>query len=252
MMASLIRRIARTEPAPPWGPVTALGVVVGAFVALLAGTVIVSIVAANSPTATLVGWSIGMVAIALYITVVRNRTPEDGQAMRIGPTTAPLLIYLLLGLGVGITLDVISLAVTGQTFPVPELLGFFDLGTAPPSFVNPGILGLVIAGLFLMVIQPVGEALVFHGVAYPALRANLGIWAGFFITALFYAVFHLVAYSPPGGGGNFTLVWYTVIVPFLDGIFLTTCRAVSGSTRAVVAAHVGLGLFALIRAVLLM
>jgi hypothetical protein len=66
-------------------------------------------------------------------------------------------------------------------------------------------------------------------------------------TSVFYAVFHLLAYAPPGGSSG-ALLWYTLILPFLESLFITVVRANTRSTRAAIAAHAGLGLFALLRA----
>lgn len=239
----LINRLGREEPAPPWGLVSAIGYIIGAFACVVLGTSLAS--ALLSDTTFIVGWSIGMVAIALLVTVTRNRTPQDGEALRIGAAHSrfPLPIILLLSIGVAVAIDLLTLAVTGGGVPAPELLRLVD--TSDRSFAAWGL-----AALFLVILQPAGEELVFRGIAFPALRTGLGTWPGYLMTAVFYAVFHLLAYAPAGGGGNPALVWVSISVPFLNGLYLTGVRAYTGSTRAAVIAHAGLGLFLVLRTLL--
>lgn len=239
----LINRLGREEPAPPWGLVSAIGYIIGAFACIVLGTSLASSLLADSTL--IVGWSIGMVAIAMLVTITRNRTPQDGEALRLGAshTRIPLIIILLLSIGVAIAIDLLSLALTNGEFPTPELLRLVN--TSDRSFVAWGL-----AALFMVILQPAGEELVFRGIAFPALRTGLGIWPGYLMTAVFYAVFHLLAYAPQGGGGNSALVWVSIGTPFLSGLYLTGIRAYTGSTRAALIAHAGLGLFLIMRTLL--
>jgi hypothetical protein len=45
-------------------------------------------------------------------------------------------------------------------------------------------------------------------------------------------------------------VWVSIGTPFLSGLYLTGIRAYTGSTRAVLIAHAGLGLFLVMRTLL--
>lgn len=244
----LLQRLSREEPAPPWGLVTALGTAVGAFAAIILGTSLASAVLGDQPSTFVVGWSIAMAGMALFITVTRNRTPQDGAALRTGSTRSPLPLVLLFSVGVAITFDLIGLIVTGVALPVAQLLRYFNITASPIQALDVGLTGWLLALLFLAVFQPVGEGLVFRGVLFPALRTALGAWGGLLFTAVFHAVFHLLAYAPAGGGASFALTWYSLLLPFLNGLYLAGVRAYTGSTRAAIIAHAGLGAFAVLRA----
>lgn len=257
-MAALLRRIGTLDPVPPWGITTAIGFLIAAFALMVISTTITGLVFAQTALATVGGWSLGMVLIALLVTVARNRTPEDGAALGIGivggaAIPSRLVLTVILGIAVAITLDLIGLLVTGGiASPVAELLIFFG-GTpgtviTTPFSVDPAAWIVVI--LLLAIFQPIGEELVFRGVIYPALRQGLGAWMGFLMTALFSAVFHLLAYTTQPQS-TLPFFWYTFLLPLLDALFLGAVRANTGSTRSAIAAHVGLGLFAVMRALLL-
>src|SRR5688572_18890553 len=98
----LIKRLGREEPAPPWGLVSAIGYIIGAFACVILGTALASAFLGNAPATFIIGYSVGMVAIALLVTVTRNRTPQDGQALRTdaASTRFPMPIILLLSIGV--------------------------------------------------------------------------------------------------------------------------------------------------------
>ncbi|MBC8099288.1 MAG: CPBP family intramembrane metalloprotease [Armatimonadetes bacterium] len=253
MFKMLLLRIRTLDPAPPWGIVTALATLVAGFAAIVIGTTLTGLVFGQTALATVGGWSFGIVGIALFVTVTRNRTPIDRDALGLGEVAVTVLpITLLLGLGVAIALDLLSLLVTGVASPVAPLLVFFG-GTpgAPASLpfsADPA--AWLIAGLLVVLFQPIGEALMFHGVIYPALRQTLGAWMGFVMTGVFYGVFHLLAYTS-SPQTTLPFVWYTLLLPLLSGLYLTAVRAYTKSTRAALAAAVGMGIFALLRALTL-
>jgi membrane protease YdiL (CAAX protease family) len=252
-MAALLRRIGTLDPAPPWGIATAIGFLIASFALVIICTTITGLVFGQTVLATVGGWSMAMVLLALLVTVARNRTPEDGAALGLVGDVSRLVLTVLLGIGIAITLDLISLLVTGGVAsPVAELLVFFGgtPGTAITTPFTADVAAWVVAILFLVIFQPVGEELVFRGVIYPALRQGLGAWMGFLITALFSGVFHLLAYTTQPQS-TLPFFWYAFLLPLLDALFLGTVRANTGSTRSAIAAHVGLGLFAVMRALLL-
>jgi membrane protease YdiL (CAAX protease family) len=254
-MAALLRRIRTLETPPPWSLIGALGAVIAAFALIVIGSTLAGLLFGQTPFATLAGWSIGALAMALFVNFTRNRTPQERAALGIGALeNAPqtLVITLVLSLGIGILLDLLSIAVTGVASPVAELLLFFGGQPGAPVTVPPGakLAAWLIGALLLIVFQPIGEELVFRGVLYPALRHGLGAWAGFFMTALFYAVFHLLAYTSQPQN-TLAFLWYALLLPFLDALYLNAVRANTRSTRAAIVAHIGLGLFALLRAFVL-
>lgn len=255
-MAALLRRIGTLEhPAPPWGIIAALGTLVAAFALIVIGSTIAGLVFGQTPFSTLAGWSLGAIAMALFVNFTRNRTPQEREALGINALeNAPqtLLITLLLSVGVGMALDLLSIAVTGVSSAVPELLPFFggQPGAAVSVPFSANVAGWLIAALFLVIFQPVGEELVFRGVIYPSMRHNLGAWAGFLMTAVFHAVFHLLAYTSQPQN-TLPFLWYALALPFLTALYLNAVRANTRSTRAAIAAHVGLGIFAVLRAFVL-
>jgi membrane protease YdiL (CAAX protease family) len=254
-MAALLRRISTLDPIPPWGIVTAIGFLIAAFAVMVISTTITGLVFGQTALATVAGWSMGMVLLALLVTVTRNRTPDDGAALGLtrGGDSSRLILTVLLGIGVAITLDLIGLVVTsGVASPVAHLLVFFggSPGTTVTTPFSADVGAWIIAILFLVIFQPVGEELVFRGLIYPALRQGLGAWMGFLMTALFSAVFHLLAYTTQPQS-TLPFFWYAFLLPLLDALFLGAVRANTGSTRSAIAAHVGLGIFAVLRALLL-
>jgi hypothetical protein len=248
----LLARLGRAEPAPPWGLSAALAYVVGAFAAVVLGTTLASALLGDRPTTFIVGWSLAMILMALAVMTTHGRRPAESAALRLSaPSRVPLPIVLLMSIGVAISIDLLSLIVAGEGWPAPALLRYYDTSVSPFRLLDVGLVAWALAALFLAIFQPLGEELIFRGMALPALRAELGPWPGYIITALIFAIFHLIAYAPSGAGGNAALTWVSIGVPFLNGLYLNGVRAYTGSTRAAVVAHAGLGLFVLLRALVI-
>ncbi len=250
----MFKRLTRPEDAPPWGMFTALSlVIVLALSVILIGTNLADILFSQRTEAPLIGWLIGMAITIFFVTTRFERSPEAVAALRMKPSrnVRRLPIVFLFAFGMAITIDLISLAVTGNFWPVPELLGFFLVGSEGNLIsVNPGLFEWAIALIFLLIMQPIAEEAVFRGALFPSLRAELGPIAGLLMVSVFHAAFHLVAYSPQGG--DFTLLWYALFVPFIDSLVITAVRADTGSTRAAIVAHAAFGLFAVLKALFLM
>lgn len=235
----MLNKLSQPEPAPPWSFFAALGTFVGTFALLVIGTTIAQIVIGDSPTSIMTGWSIGMILTILLIGTMFGRTDAQVDALRISTTPRNLPLILLLGFGVAVMFDLISWVVVGdQTLASAELLSFTR------SAVDVG--GWLLALLFMVLLQPVAEELVFRGVMFPALRASLGAWTGLLFCAGFHAVFHFVAYAPTPDNQR-VLFWYGLLLPFLDGLFISGVRATTGNTRAAMVAHAALGLFAVLK-----
>jgi membrane protease YdiL (CAAX protease family) len=180
-----------------------------------------------------------MVLTVLFVLVTHRRSPQDFAALRISTSPNGLLLLLLLGISVAILFDLISwVAVDNQELTSAELL---DLNA---SAMDWG--GWMVALLFMVLLQPIAEELVFRGVMFPALRVVGGAWTGLLMCAGFQAVFHFMAY-PPSPDNQRVLLWYGLILPFLDALFITGVRASTGSTRAAIVAHAALGLFAVLK-----
>lgn len=236
----MLKRLTRTEPEPPWSALSAIGAIVAMFAAILVGTTIAQTILTDSPQTLLTGWAIGMVLTILFMSITRLRNPADGPALRID-LTPPQLPLLGLGmLGVAISFDLLSWVVTGeQTFASAELLSFAGLEIS--------ITGWLIALIFMVGLQPVGEELVFRGMLFPTLRSALGPWAGLFMCAGFHAMFHFVAYPPATPENPTILLWYGLALPFLDALVISSVRAATGSTLAAMVAHAAFGLFAVLK-----
>lgn len=251
-MATLLKRIGTPEAAPPWGITAALTGFAAAFAAMMIGTTVAALIFGQSALSSLAGWSIGAILLTLFVNFTRNRTPAERQALGLNAPGIPLPLILLLSLGVAITLDLLSLILTGVASPVTELLVLFGSVPGAPVAVAPGNdpLAWLIGGMLLVVFQPIAEALMFRGVIYPALRQTLGPWWGLLATAATASLFHLLAYTTTPQSG-FAFTWYALLLPFVDALYLTAVRAATGSTRASLVAHVGLGMFAILRALVL-
>jgi membrane protease YdiL (CAAX protease family) len=72
-----------------------------------------------------------------------------------------------------------------------------------------------------------------------------GAWPGYILSAILYAVFHLLSFPP--AGSDFNGLWYGQILPFVAGLIFGAVRLYTGSTRAAILAHVGFGLFAIVK-----
>jgi membrane protease YdiL (CAAX protease family) len=237
----MFKRMSKLDPMPPWGYLSALGAFVVMFLGILVGSAIIAtLFPDNSPPMLLAGWGIGMVISIFYIFTSHRRSPEEAEALRMGITTAKLPIIALWSLGFAILFDLIGWAVANtQTLASAELLAF--------SGQNISLVGWIIAGIFMILLQPLGEELVFRGVMFPAFRGMFGAWMGFWMVVGFHTLFHFLAYQP-ATPNTAILLWYGAGLPFLDAVIITGVRAYTGSTRASLVAHAVFGAFALIKA----
>ena len=235
----LMKRIATLESAPPWSLGFALLTIVLSFVAVVAAVGFAEAWVGGRPAALLIAWALAGLVMAMFVFQWR-RTEPDRAALRLAGPRVSLPLLIVLNLGLAMLLDLLSLAVTGQFVPLPELM---PLAQAPSD-----AFAWLFAVILILVAQPLGEELVFRGIAQPALRAALGAWPGLIAAALAYGAFHMLAYTPQYGGANANaLLWFGLILPALDGVVFGMNRAATGSTRAAILAHAAFGLFALIK-----
>jgi membrane protease YdiL (CAAX protease family) len=261
MFNKLLTRIAAPEPELPFSSAAGLSGLVALVVGMLfIGPTVALLTPGLSPAvALLIGWIIGGL-LAIAFIYVRLKTPVQRAALwqqatpptkgkkAAPPSTAALdtqelFFMLLLGVGFAITLDVISGRLTDTFLPEPELRGLYAAGQSIP------VLGWLAATLFMVGVQPLAEELSFRGLLLPALRRMAGPWPGYLLTALAGAVFHQIAYATPGA--DFNAVWFGLIAPLLTSLLFGAIRLYSGSTRAALLAHIGFGLFALVKLVTL-
>lgn len=235
---SLIARLARVDFTPSWTAPSAVLTVIFAFIVIVVGTTAAYVWLGDTSTTPLIGWAFGCLLMAFMVW----QTRAAGRAgLALATSKSPIPLVMFIALGAAIAIDVIGLAVTRAFLPAPELL---DLNM---TALNAG--DVMIALLFMVIAQPVGEELVFRGVALPAFRVALGGWGGLLISAVVYGVFHWIAYTPSYSAeyAGLTPYWYGLIAPILAGLTFGITRIISGSTRAAVAAHIAFGIFAIIK-----
>jgi len=239
----MLKRLTQLETPPPWGLLTAFSAVVAMFLAVVIGTTIAQIVLGETTTAGLLfGWAVGMALTVMYVRLTALRTQLDSPAMALTAKDVRLPIVALFALGMVISLDVLSLAVTGQFEVASSEL--FNFASEDVSFF-----GWIMAALLMILLQPVAEELVFRGVLFPVLRTAGGAWGGLFFCAAVSALFHFIAY-PPSNEDRTLFIWYGLIHPLLAALTFCGVRAHTRSTIAAMLAHAIFGAFFVIKAVI--
>ena len=234
---NLLARAAAPEPAPPWTVSSALLTVAFAFIAMFVGTAVAFVWLGERDYTQLVGLTLGGILIILFVWQTRR---SDLGALRLYPSNPPLLFVMFISLGFAIALDLIGLAITREFLPVPEVLGL-----SPGAMTAAHWLVLVV---FLVVVQPIAEGLVFRAVALPSLRTMLGAWGGLIGAAVLAGVFHLALYPPNyNTTSTITPIWFGLVVPLVEALFYSLVRGYTGSTRAAIAANVAFGIFAVLK-----
>jgi membrane protease YdiL (CAAX protease family) len=245
MLRQFLVRIGALEATPPWSAFAALSSIAVSFAALVMGTFVALALLNDKQYTTLVAWTSGAVVTIIFI-FVRFSKADERAALRLSgssSTTQQIFMMLLIGVGMSVALDVISGRVTGVFLPEPELLRLYN----DTSLYQQPVSGIswIFAVIFMVAAQPVAEELVFRGVLLSSVRALIGAWPGYITSAILYAVFHLLAFTP--AISNFIGLWYGQILPFVAGLIFGAVRLYTGSTRAAIWAHVGFGLFAVVK-----
>lgn len=251
MFRRLFARISTLDTPPPWSWIAAVSSGVVSFAAVMIGTFIALALLNDTQYTPLAAWTLAATLTIIFV-FIRFSKAEERAALRLGgPMGAALVqeffLMLLIGVGLSVALDVVSGRITNVFLPEPELLRLYDnvhLYQQPVSF-----LGWIFAFLFMGVMQPIAEELVFRGILLPSLRGAVGAWPGYILSAILYALFHLLAFAP--AINNFNGLWYGQILPFVAGMIFGAVRLYTGSTRAAILAHVGFGLFALVKLITL-
>lgn len=239
-MQQLFTRVRAAEDAPPWGLLAALLTVIIAYAFFsVVGLSLGSLLFAQDARAALsVGWLAGgLLTIAAVLFGQRGQT----AGLQLG-NSYPALIAFGVGLGAAVTTDLLAIPFTGRVIETPELSRLIGPVAAPALLWG-------VLGLFVVVVQPVAEELVFRGMLFPALRAAQNVWAALGVSSMLYALFHQMLYTYPTPFGG--MWWYTLTEPLLIGLVLGVVRAATGSTTAAIMAHVGVGVFALLKALLI-
>lgn len=227
------------EAAPPWSmgeTIAALVAYALALTMLASGVALSGVASINAPIppeALLFGWTVGLLVAAAFVFFTRQRSPQQRAALGLSSASLlPLPIVLLAGVAAAFTIDLIAAAGVGSILPLAALRGLgSDAGT------------WLLAAVFLLLAQPLGEGLVFQGLLLPRLRASLGPWGGWLLTGLLYGLLSFLIYGAQLSGAD--QIWYGLIAPLLSGLFLGALRVRSGSTRAAIVGQMSLGLGAL-------
>lgn len=257
MFRLLTKRIGTAEGQPPWGIGGAIGALVASLAALLVGATITAVAVAESQNYLLVGWSVGALLTIAFVWFTRR----DGRywpALRLGSKDAydPDSVFqnpfwfLLIGVGMAIILDLIARVVLKTIIPDPELINVYYWSRIYGQPVQA--FSWFIAIVFMVILQPVADGLIFQGLLLPSLRARLGAWPGFVLSAVLYGVVHFLAYQPPDSLGTAAIIWMGLIGPAIAGLIYNSMRVYTGSTRAAILTHMAFGLFAVIKLLTLM
>ena len=166
---------------------------------------------------------------------------KEREALRLSASASPILFVMFISLGLAIALDLVSLAVTHEFTPGPEL-----------QFLDPNALGVlewVFAILFMVILQPIAEELMFRGMTLPAIRTRLSAWGSIVVTAGITGVFHMLIYPMNSAMPLSPLspLWYGLLIPMIEAIIFGMVRTSTHSTRAAIAAHIAFGLFAVVK-----
>lgn len=251
MIQRLFAPISRPEAPPPWGLAAAFSSLIAAFAAILIGSTLALMFYCGAPenaaycqalnfrlppAVSLAAWTLGAALTIVFVFATR-RWPAERAALRLGPMRASVFWVLLISVGLAVTLDVITLRITSPLVAEPELQSFKALPAGP--------LDWALALVFMVIAQPAAEELVFRGLLLPALRQAAGPWPGYLLSAVLYAVFHLLAYPPAAQDLNG--LWYGALLPLVGGLVFGALRLHTGSTRAAILGHAAFGLFAVLK-----
>ncbi len=239
-MQQLLTRIRAAEDAPPWGLLIALltMIIAYAFLSVVGLSVGTLLFEGSARTALGVGWLVGgLLTIAAVFFGQRGQT----EGLKLS-NTYPALIAFGMGLGAAVTTDLLAIPFTGRVIETPELSRL--LGQTPASAFL-----WVVLGAFVVLVQPVAEELVFRGLLFPALRTAQNVWAALIVSSMLYALFHQMLYTYPTSFDG--MWWYTLTEPLLIGLVLGVVRAATRSTTAAIIAHMGVGVFALLKLLLI-
>lgn len=217
--------------APPWPLRRALTALLTLLAATMFGAILALTLTDGAPWAALAGWSAGAALTGLAL---RARFRHEGAALPLGPGGMQPLPALLTGFGAALLLDTLLLASGGSVLPAPELAALAQRPREPWPWL--------LAILFLLLLQPLVEGLVFRGLLQPALQARYSLRGGLLSGAFAWALFHLLVYSGAGAG---TAPLFAARLA--AGLLLGVLRNRGDSARAAIFAHAGLNLFALLR-----
>ncbi len=244
MFKAVMQRIRAPEAPPKWALSSALFFVVAYVVVWIAAQALaVTLTGGNltqpGSTALALGVLIasGLSAIAVVQWVRRLVGDDWPHALHLETShSLPLFICLLIGLGSAWAIDLIGVLLKlngGQI--VPPALGILVERDAPA-------VGWIIAAVVAIIVQPIGEELIFRGLLYPALTARTRNTLSILLTSVIYMIVTLFLAAP--------LPWYALIQPFLMSLLITGLRAHTQSTQMAIVGRAMFGLFFVLSALI--
>jgi hypothetical protein len=242
----LWRQILRPEPPPSWRAGRAMAFVAGYFALWLACLSVVSIstgeinrLVPSSRNLILSGLAANGILILGLRGFMRNAYGPRWQTLMqlaTGFRQNTYLAILLFALGLAWALDLLGviLRLHGGQVILPLLA----------ALPRADLLGWGLAILWLLVLQPIAETLIFSGLLYPVVANRVD--DNRLAIALTAFVFMLVSVllSPAQN------TWHSLIQPFFMGAVVLCFRAYYQSTRAAIVARSAFGLFFVLAALL--
>lgn len=240
----MMAKLGEAQAAPPWG-FGEVGLVLAVLLIgmLMIGTGVTTTVASDSfnpePLTFIVGWMVGLIVVAIFILIRWRRTQEKFVALAVthDGKWQPLLAVLV-GIGGAFTAAVIAGLGSGDFISPIQVIG-----------VNEDIGSILLIAVFVMLIQPIAEGLVFWAIALPRLRHSLSPWAGLLTSMVLFALYYYMVFGSRVSGG--IALWYGAIYPLIIGFTLAAVRVWSGSSRAAILAQVGIGISILLTMIVL-
>lgn len=232
----------------PWSMIEATIIVLVLLIALiLIGPTIILLPSTDAtvitPMMLMLGWAIGQAITIAFVVINRRSSAESWQALKLGKGLIPQPIALLVGVAIALTTDLIINLPSGQFLPIPEIFGL----------QTEGLSSIIIAAVFVVLIQPIAESLVFQGVLLPKLRVIMGPWGGVVMTTVVFTIIHFgIFYSSyQETYPQSAMLWYGVAYPLIFGFTFSLLKIYAQSTRSVILARIGAGITLLLTGLIL-
>lgn len=247
---TLMQKLSIPEAAdPPWSSMIATLMVIVLLITLMfVGIAMASIllgIEGNEypPFALMLGWMLGEAITIAFVLINRRSSQESWLALRLSKGHLPIPFVVMVGVATALFVDLVISLASGDFLPIPEIYGFQAEGVA----------GILVAILFVALIQPIAESLVFQGVLLPKLRFIMGAWGGVVVTTVVYTLVHFAVFysSYPTAYPQSTMLWYGVAYPLLTGLMFCLMKIYTNSTRAVIVMRIGAGLTFVLTALVL-
>ncbi len=227
------------ESAPPWSLLTATMILAAMLVCLIVmGPALASLLLGKqqaTPGLLMLSWALGMGATALFVLANRRGNADSWRSLRLSRRGPPLPLIALLGVAISLFINLIISLPSGQFLPLPEIYG---IGAQGP-------MGLIVAALLLVFLQPLAETLVFQALLLPSLRWTLGPWRGVVAACLVFVLLHLIVFFAPWQS-IYSAPWYGLAYPFIVCLAFSLLRVHTGSSLSVLVARISAGLIFLL------